>query len=128
MSSVDRLLKRTPPLAALIGTKYSSYVCCPKRIKVGLSSNTVTAAVVMPVMIALVLSHNLPLKGILIPVSLTMALAFIFVASSPSNIVPYSTGYFSILDMVKSGIIVTVVTSVLIALSIFTIGSFMGIY
>ena len=97
-------------------------------IKVGLSSNTVTAAVIMPIMIALALSNDMPLKGILIPAALSMSLAFILVASSPTNLIPYSTGYFSIADMVKSGLVMSVVAAVVIALTVFTIGSLAGIY
>ena len=99
-----------------------------ETIKVGLSSNTVTAAIIMPIMIALAQSNNIPLKGILLPTALSMSLAFILVASSPTNFIPYSTGYFSIMDMVKSGIIMTIVAAVIIALSLFTIGTLSGIY
>jgi len=99
-----------------------------ETIKVGLSSNTVTAAIIMPIMIALAQSNNLPLKGILLPTALSMSLAFILVASSPTNLIPYSTGYFSIMDMVKTGVIMTVTAAVIIALSVFTIGSLSGIY
>ena len=97
-------------------------------IKVGLSSNTVTAAIIMPIMVALAQSQNLPLKGILIPAALSLSLAFILVASSPTNLIPYSAGYFSIADMAKAGAIITVFSAIIIALSIFSIGSFMGIY
>jgi sodium-dependent dicarboxylate transporter 2/3/5 len=79
-------------------------------------------------MIALAQSNNIPLKGILIPTALSMSLAFILVASSPTNFIPYSTGYFSIMDMVKSGLIMTIVAAIIIALSLFTIGSLSGIY
>ena len=97
-------------------------------IKVGLSSNTVTAAIIMPIMIALVQTYDMPLKGILLPTALSLSLAFILVASSPTNLIPYSTGYFSITDMAKAGAVMTVVTSAIIALSVFAIGSLAGIY
>jgi len=97
-------------------------------IKVGLSSNTVTAAIIVPIMISLVQTYNLPLKGILLPAALSLSLAFILVASSPTNLIPYSTGYFTITDMAKAGIAMTIVTSIIIACSIFFIGSLAGIY
>jgi len=97
-------------------------------IKIGLSSNTVTAAIIMPIMIALAQSNNLPFKGILIPTALSMSLAFVIVASSPTNLIPYSTGYFSIIDMIKSGIIMTLVAATVIALVIFGVGSLAGVY
>ena len=97
-------------------------------IKIGLSSNTVTAAIIMPIMVALAQSNNMPLKGILIPTALSMSLAFILVASSPTNLIPYSTGYFSITDMVKTGILMTLTAAVIIALTVFSIGTLAGIY
>jgi len=97
-------------------------------IKVGLSSNTVTAAIIVPIMIALAESNNLPFKGILIPTALSMSLAFILVASSPTNLIPYSTGYFSIMDMVKSGLVMTLAAALVITLTVFGIGSLAGVY
>ena len=83
---------------------------------------------IMPVMIALVLTNDMPLKGILFPTALSLSLAFILVASSPTNLIPYSTGYFSITDMAKAGIITTITTSVIIALVVFGIGKVAGLY
>ncbi|MCL2832521.1 MAG: DASS family sodium-coupled anion symporter [Treponema sp.] len=97
-------------------------------IKVGLSSNTVTATIIMPIMAVLVQSHDMSLKGILIPTALSLSLAFILVTSTPTNVIPYSTGYFKITDMAKAGIAMTIFTSVIIALSVFGIGSLTGIY
>jgi sodium-dependent dicarboxylate transporter 2/3/5 len=79
-------------------------------------------------MITLVITYNMPLKGILLPTALPLSLAFILVASSPTNVIPYSTGYFTIMDMVKAGIVMTVITSIIIALAVFSIGLLMGVY
>jgi len=97
-------------------------------IKIGLSSNTVTAAIIMPIMIALAQSYNIPFKGILIPTALSLSLAFVLVASSPTNLIPYSTGYFSITDMVKSGVLMAICSAIILAVVVFSIGSVMGIY
>ena len=97
-------------------------------IKVGLSSNTVTAAIIMPIMAVLAQTNNMPLRGILIPTALSLSLAFILVTSTPTNVIPYSTGYFSITDMAKAGVIMTVITSVIIACVVFALGSLTGIY
>jgi len=97
-------------------------------IKVGLSSNTVTATIIVPIIAVLVQEHNLPLKGILIPTAISLSLALILVTSSPTNVIPYSTGYFSIADMAKAGVIMSVISSAIIALSVFGIGTLTGIY
>jgi sodium-dependent dicarboxylate transporter 2/3/5 len=97
-------------------------------IKVGLSSNTVTATIIMPIMVVLAQSNNMPLLGILLPTALSLSLAFILVTSTPTSVIPYSAGYFNISDMAKAGAIMTVISSVIIALSVFGIGSLTGLY
>jgi sodium-dependent dicarboxylate transporter 2/3/5 len=97
-------------------------------IKVGLSSNAVTATIVFPVMIKLAQNHNLPYMGILMPTALSLSLAFILVTSGPTTVIPYTAGYFKISDMAKAGSIMTVATSIVIALTVFVIGSFTGLY
>jgi sodium-dependent dicarboxylate transporter 2/3/5 len=79
-------------------------------------------------MIALVQTYDLPHKGVLLPAAVSLSLACILVDSSPTNLIPYSTGYFSITDMAKAGIAMTVVTSAIIACTFFLIGSLAGIY
>ena len=97
-------------------------------IKAGLSSNTVTAAIIMPIMIALVLSNDMPLKGILLPAALSLSMSFILVTSSPTNLIPYSTGYFSITDMAKAGVVMSVCAGLIIAVAVYLLGLLTGIY
>ena len=97
-------------------------------IKVGLSSNTVTATIIMPIMVVLAQSNNMPLMGILLPTALSLSLAFILVTSTPTSVIPYSAGYFSIPDMAKAGAIMTVIASVVVALTVFGLGLVTGLY
>lgn len=97
-------------------------------LKVGLSSNTVTATVIIPVMIVMAQQFNLPMMGIVIPASLTLSLAFILVTSTPTNVIPYSAGYFSISDMAKAGTVLTLISAFMLTFVIFGIGQLTGIY
>ena len=97
-------------------------------LKVGLSSNTVTASVIIPIIIALGTTFQLPLMGIVVPACLTLSLAFILVTSTPTSLIPYSSGYFTIGDMAKSGTVMTIVSSVLMTVVIYGIGLLSGIY
>lgn len=97
-------------------------------MKVGLSSNTVTASIIIPIMIVLASSYNLPVLEIVMPACLTLSLAFILVTSTPTSVISYSAGYFSIGDMAKAGIVLTLVSSVILSLSIYLIGNLTGIY
>jgi solute carrier family 13 (sodium-dependent dicarboxylate transporter), member 2/3/5 len=105
-----------------------SIVFIVSLLKVGLSSNTVTATIVIPIIIALAQSLGLPVMAITLPAALTSSLAFILVTSTPTNVIPYSAGYFSISDMAKAGSVLTVVSSLIMAGTVFVIGSLRGLY
>ena len=77
------------------------------------SSNTVTSTIIMPILIAL--------AG---PAAFTSSLAFILVTESPTNVIPYSSGYFSIRDMAKAGIVMTFFAAICVAASILVMGAF----
>ena len=97
-------------------------------LKLGLSSNTVTATVTAPILIALAQQQGIQPMAIIIPAAMTMNTAFILVTSTPTSVLPYATGYFSIPDMAKSGTIMTLAAAPLMTLIIYLIGSAGGIY
>lgn len=97
-------------------------------LKIALSSNSVTATIVIPIMIALADNLGLDALAITLPASITASLAFILVTSSPTNVIPYSAGFFSIRDFAKSGIIMTLFTTVIVSVVIFVVGSMTGLY
>ena len=97
-------------------------------LKIALSSNSVTATIVIPIMIALADNLDLRVLSIVLPASITASLAFILVTSSPTNVIPYSAGFFSIRDFARAGIIMTLITTIVITLVIFIVGSLSGLY
>ena len=82
------------------------------------SSNTVTGSIIMPILIALAQDLGLDVWTLAAPAAFTSSLAFILVTESPTNVVPYSAGFFSIRDMAKSGILMTLAAAVCVAVSI----------
>jgi len=96
-------------------------------LKVMFSSNTVTGAIMVPLLIALAASLGLDPKLVAIPAGITASLAFILVTSTPTNVIPYSAGYFSIGDMVKAGLPMTVASSACVTASICVFGRLFGI-
>lgn len=82
------------------------------------SSNTVTASIITPILVAL--AHDLHLSPwtIVAPAAFTSSLAFILVSEGPTTIIPYSSGYFSIKDMAKAGLLMTVVAAGCVAVTI----------
>ncbi len=97
-------------------------------LKIIFSSNTVTATIVIPIMIELAVSLNLPVLAVAIPASLVASLAFILVTSSPTNVIPYSAGYFSIADFAKSGLLMTLFGTVIMTIVVYGLGSVTGLY
>ena len=82
------------------------------------SSNTVTASIIMPILVALAKDLRLDAWTIVAPAAFTSSLAFILVSEGPTTIIPYSSGYFSIKDMAKAGVLMTVAAAVCVAVSI----------
>ncbi len=97
-------------------------------LKIFLSSNTVTATIIIPIMITLSTALGVDTLSITIPAALTTSMAFILVTSTPTNVIPYSAGYFSIRDMAVSGTVMTLVASPIVAGTIFLVGRFTGLY
>lgn len=95
-------------------------------LKVVFSSNTVTATILIPLIIGLGKALNLDVTGITLAAGLTSSLAFILVTTTPTNVIPFNAGYFSIKDMAKAGLALTVVASGVIAVTFTAIGSITG--
>ena len=60
------------------------------------SSNTVTASIIIPILVALATDLHLDPWTTVAPAAFTSSLAFILVSEGPTTIIPYSSGYFSI--------------------------------
>jgi len=86
------------------------------------SSNTVTGSIIIPILIALSQDLGLDVWTLAAPAAFTSSLAFILVTESPTNVVPYSAGFFSIRDMAKSGIWMTLAAAVCVTASIVLVG------
>lgn len=98
-----------------------SIVLIVSFLKVAFSSNTVTATIIIPIMIALAQNLGLDVAAITIPAGLTASMAFILVTSTPTNVIPYTAGYFSIKDLAIAGIAMTIVSSFILALVIMVV-------
>lgn len=103
-------------------------VLCVSLLHMAFSSNTVTGTIIIPLLIAL--STDLGINPWLVcaPAAFTSSLAFILVTETPTNVIPYSAGYFAIKDMAKAGIVMTLVAAVCVGISILIFGSLNGVY
>jgi len=82
------------------------------------SSNTVTASIIVPILVALARDLGLDVWTVVAPAAFASSLAFILVSEGPTTIIPYSSGYFSIKDMAKAGVVVTVLAAACVAVSV----------
>ena len=96
-------------------------------MKVMFSSNTVTGIIMVPLLIALANQIDLDPVLLAIPAGITSSLAFLLVTSTPTNVIPYSAGYFTIKDMAKAGIWMTLASSACVTISIAVMGKLTGI-
>lgn len=97
-------------------------------LKVVFSSNAVTATVLIPVVISLALNLGINPLVLTLPAAITSSLCFLLVTSSPTNVIPYAAGYFSIKDFAKAGVPMTLVSSVIVTLVIYGIGILNSLY
>lgn len=90
------------------------------------SSNTVTGAIIMPILIALAQDLGLDVWTIAAPAAFTSSLAFILVTESPTNVLPYSAGYFSIRDMARVGVAMTVGAAACVTIAVVAVRALAG--
>ena len=90
------------------------------------ASNTVTGTIIMPILIALAQDIGVSVWTIAAPAAFTSSLAFILVTESPANVVPYSSGYFSIGDMARAGTLMTAAAAVCVTIAVLGVGMFVG--
>jgi len=95
-------------------------------LKVVFSSNTVTATILIPLIIGLGKATGTNVTAITLAAGLTTSLAFILVTTTPTNVIPFNTGYFSIKDMAKAGLVITVFASLTIAVVFMIVGRLRG--
>lgn len=95
-------------------------------LKVVFCSNSVTATIVVPIMIALAQTIEVNVLLLALPAALTSSLGLILVTSAPTNVIPYGAGYFSIGDMAKSGVLLTVLAVPLVSFVIYIVAALMG--
>jgi len=86
-------------------------------LKVFFSSNTVTGVILIPMMIAFSISLGMNPWYLAGPVAIATSMAFLLVTSSPTNVIPYASGYFTIRDFARAGIFLTLVIPFCITLA-----------
>ncbi|MBP7892844.1 MAG: anion permease [Firmicutes bacterium] len=90
-------------------------------LKTMFSSNTATAAILMPVLISLVAGqpgqNSTALWQLVAPAAMATSLSTILTTSSPTGLLAYRAGYFTTADMAKAGLLFLVPASLSLAVA-----------
>ncbi len=89
------------------------------------SSNTVTASIIVPILVALANDLRLDVWATVAPAAFTSSLAFILVSEGPTTVIPYASGYFSIKDMARAGLWMTLAAAACVTVAV-SIGQSLG--
>jgi sodium-dependent dicarboxylate transporter 2/3/5 len=95
-------------------------------IKVVFSSNTLTGTIIVPLVLALGATLAIDARLLALAAAFASNLAFILVTTSPVNVLPYTTGYFSIKDMAKAGLVLALASAFALALVFSILGPLLG--
>ena len=83
-----------------------------------ITSNTATASLLIPVMVAISEAMNLPPMLLMATVAIAASCAFMLPVATPPNAIVYSSRYVTIQQMAKTGFVLNIVGSLLITLFI----------
>lgn len=87
-------------------------------IHAAFSSNTLTGSIMAPLVIPLAQVMEVDVWRTLAPAAFTSSLAFLLVTEGPTSVIAHSSGYFSIKDFAKAGVLMTITAGLVVAVSL----------
>ncbi|MFI2741125.1 SLC13 family permease [Zhouia sp. PK063] len=81
------------------------------------TSNVATTAMLLPVLAPMALSLNLHPYFIMVSVTLAASCAFMLPVATPPNAIVFGSGHLKIADMIKSGIVMNIVSILIITMA-----------
>jgi sodium-dependent dicarboxylate transporter 2/3/5 len=97
-------------------------VCAMMTLLTELTSNTATAAVMLPILAATAVKIGLHPFVLMIPATLSASCAFMLPVATPPNAIMFGSGYLDIPTMAKTGIVLNLLGLILIAMVTLTLG------
>ncbi|WP_018876849.1 MULTISPECIES: DASS family sodium-coupled anion symporter [unclassified Thioalkalivibrio] len=83
------------------------------------TSNTATAATLLPLVTAFALSMDVPVLLLALPVAFAASVAFMLPVATPPNAIVFASNRLRVLDMVRGGALLSVLALVLISLVVY---------
>ena len=87
------------------------------------TSNTATAATMLPLTASFAIAQDLPLVYMAIPVAMGASCAFMLPVATPPNAIIFSSERLSVMQMARAGAVVSLVAIVLISLWVFLVAA-----
>lgn len=120
----DLILKLTThsPLIVII------IIICLAKLLTEIMSNTAAVSILLPIAYGIAKSIGIPPIMTCMLVGLSGGLAFMFLISTPGNIIAYSTGYFGQRHLLKAGFYANIITVVVLLAVAFTFWKWIGVW
>jgi sodium-dependent dicarboxylate transporter 2/3/5 len=87
------------PILLMVAT-----ICLAVTFLTEVTSNMATTVLLMPILAAAALGAGIDPKLLMIPAAMSASCAFMLPVATPPNVVTFSTGRFSIQEMVREGL------------------------
>jgi sodium-dependent dicarboxylate transporter 2/3/5 len=84
-----------------------------------ITSNTATATMILPVLAALGLAINVHPFALMVPAAIAANCAFMLPVGTPPNAIIFATGKLKIIEMVKNGFWINILSVILITLAVY---------
>ncbi len=91
-------------------------------------SNTAAVSILLPIGYAVFTSIGLPPEMGAMLVGLSGGLAFMFLISTPGNLISFSSGYFTQRDLIKAGVVANAVTIAAVIFIAYTYWKIIGVW
>ena len=91
-------------------------------------SNTAAVSILLPIGYAVFTESDLPPEMGAMLVALSGGLGFMFLISTPGNLISFTSGYFNQRDLLKAGLVANIVTIIIILLVAYTYWKWIGVW
>ena len=85
----------------------------------GVTSNTATATIVLPIVGALALAMGMPASMLMIPAAITASYAFMLPVGTPPNAIVFAGGHLSIMQMARTGLWLNLIAALVVSLFVY---------
>lgn len=91
-------------------------------------SNTAAVSILLPIAYGVSIGAGLPPELTCMLVGISGGLAFMFLISTPGNLISYSTGYFGQKDLIKVGFAANLITILVVLVMAYTYWKLLGVW